>query len=241
MTESGPRVLVVDDDLSIRRFLEIAMRARGYTVAEAADGQAALSAELSFRPDLVILDLGLPDMDGIQVLRRIRDHARVSVLVLSARNQEAEKVAALEAGADDYLTKPFGIGELHARLRVLLRRLGAHRVGECFKIGELEVDLNRRLVTVSGKVAQLTPTEYDLLKALVQADGKVLTHHQLLLQVWGSAYATESHMLRVNISNLRKKLQSDPERPAYILTEPRVGYRLGLVGSEPDTQILPDH
>ncbi len=226
MTGSGPRVLVVDDDQSIRRFLEIALRARGYSVFQAADARAALQAGLSFRPDLVILDLGLPDMDGGEVIRQIRDRARLSILVLSVRDQEAEKIAALELGADDYLTKPFGIGELHARLRVLLRRMGGHLVGECFKTGELEVDLSRRLVKVSGKVVHLTPTEYDLLKALVQAGGKVLTHRQLLHQAWGSEYATESHMLRVNISNLRRKLEPGPESPAYILTESRVGYRL---------------
>ncbi len=235
MTDAGPRVLVVDDDQSIRRFLEIALRARGYTVFQAADAQAALQAELSFRPDLMILDLGLPDMDGIEVIRRVRDHARVSILVLSVRDQEAEKVAALERGADDYLTKPFGIGELHARLRVLLRRSGGTRLGECFRTGGLEVDLSRRMVKVSGAVVQLTPTEYDLLKALVQAGGKVLTHRQLLQQVWGAGYTTESHMLRVNISNLRRKLESDPERPAYLLTEPRVGYRLWV--DEAGTQV----
>ncbi|TMJ14612.1 MAG: response regulator [Bacillati bacterium ANGP1] len=234
MIGSGPRVLVVDDDQSIRRFLEIALRARGYIVSQAADARAALQAALTFRPDLVILDLGLPDMDGVEVIRQVRDHTRLSILVLSARDQESEKIAALERGADDYLTKPFGIGELYARLRVLLRRMEGSRTGECFTTGALEVDLSRRLVTVSGNVVQLTPTEYDLLKTLVQASGRVLTHRQLLQQVWGPQYATEHHMLRVNISNLRRKLESDPERPAVILTEPRVGYRLRM--GEPDPE-----
>jgi two-component system KDP operon response regulator KdpE len=221
-------VLVVDDDQSIRQFLEIALRARGYIVSQAADARAALQAELSFRPDLMILDLGLPDMDGVEVIRQIRDHTRLSILVLSARDQEAEKVAALERGADDYLTKPFGVGELHARLRVLLRRMEGTRVGDCFKTGALEVDLSHRRVKVSGRTVQLTPTEYDLLKALVQAGGRVLTHRQLLQQVWGANYATESHLLRVNISNLRRKLEAGPDRPTYILTEPRVGFRLWM-------------
>jgi two-component system KDP operon response regulator KdpE len=234
VTESGPRVLVVDDDQSIRQFLEIALRARGYIVSQAADARAALQAELSFRPDLMILDLGLPDMDGVEVIRQIRDHTRLSILVLSARDQEAEKIAALERGADDYLTKPFGVGELHARLRVLLRRMEGNPVGECFKTGTLEVDLSHRRVKVSGRAVQLTPTEYDLLKALVQADGRVLTHRQLLQQVWGANYITESHLLRVNISNLRRKLESGPESPAYILTEPRVGFRLWV--GEVETQ-----
>jgi two-component system KDP operon response regulator KdpE len=228
VTESGPRVLVVDDDQSIRRFLEIVLQARGYIVSLAADARAALQAELSFRPDLMILDLGLPDMDGVEVIRQIRDHTRLSILVLSARDQEAEKVAALERGADDYLTKPFGVGELHARLRVLLRRMEGNPVGDCLKTGELEVDLSHRRVKVSGRTVQLTPTEYDLLKALVQAGGRVLTHRQLLQQVWGANYATESHLLRVNISNLRRKLEAGPDRPTYILTEPRVGFRLWM-------------
>lgn len=226
MDEQGPRVLVVDDDRAIRRFLDIALRARGYAVFEAASARAALAAASSVRPDVVILDLGLPDGDGIEVTRRLRQVERIPILILSVRDQEEEKVAALEAGADDYITKPFGVGELHARLRVLLRRGAGSRTGEPFRSGDLEVDLTRRLVKMSGDVVQLTPTEYDLLKALVHAGGKVLTHQQLLQQVWGPEYLKASHMLHVNISNLRRKIERDLTQPEYIVTEPRVGYRL---------------
>ncbi len=226
MDEPRPRVLVVDDDRAIRRFLDIALRTRGYAVFEAASGRAALAAASSIRPDVVILDLGLPDGDGIEVTRQLRQVERIPILILSVRDQEDEKVAALEAGADDYITNPFGIEELHARLRVLLRRVAGSRTGEPYRSGDLQVDLSRRLVKKAGEVVQLTPTEYDLLKALVQAGGKVLTHQRLLQQVWGPAYLTAIHMLHVNISNLRRKIERDPTQPEYIVTEPRVGYRL---------------
>ncbi len=227
MDEPGPRVLVVDDDQAIRRFLDSALRTRGYAVFEAASAGAAVAAASSVRPDVVILDLGLPDGDGIEVMRQLRQVERIPILILSLRDQEDEKVAALEAGADDYITKPFGIAELHARLRVLLRRTAGSPTGEPYRSGDLEVDLSRRLIKKAGEVVQLTPTEYDLLKALVQAGGKVLTHKRLLEHVWGPAYLTASHhMLHVNISNLRRKIERDPTQPEYILTETRVGYRL---------------
>ncbi|HEX4836312.1 MAG TPA: response regulator [bacterium] len=226
MDEPGPRVLVVDDDRAIRRFLDSALRTRGYAVFEAASARAAVATASSVRPDVVILDLGLPDGDGIEVMRQLRQVERIPILILSLRDQEDEKVAALEAGADDYITKPFGIAELHARLRVLLRRRAGSPTGEPYRSGDLEVDLSRRLVKKAGEVVKLTPTEYDLLKALVQAGGKVLTRQRLLEQVWGPAYLTASHMLHVNISNLRSKIERDPTQPEYILTEPRVGYRL---------------
>ena len=223
-----PRVLIVDDDESIRRFLDIALRVRGYEVFEAAGARAALAAVPTVRPDVVILDLGLPDGDGVDVTKQLQAQNHVSILVLSVRDQEEDKVAALEAGAEDYITKPFGIDELHARLRVLLRRRTARRAEGPVRTGDLEIDLDRRMVKVRGKLVHLTPTEYDLLKALVQADGRVLTHRQLLQQIWGPAYAVEGHLLRVNISNLRRKVEPDPAAPRYVLTEPRVGYRLNI-------------
>ncbi|MBN1937180.1 MAG: response regulator [Anaerolineae bacterium] len=226
MVKEGIRVLVVDDERAIRRFLQAALDAYGYVVFEAADGQEAIRSVIDNRPDLVILDLGLPDIEGIQVTRRLREWASIPIIILSVREQETDKIAALDAGADDYLTKPFGIGELMARMRVVLRRVAEPDTSPAFQIGGLVVDLARRRVTVDGKEVSLTPTEYDLLRVLVQYAGKVLIHRQLLRQVWGAGYESELHLLRVNISNLRRKLETDPTRPQYILTEPGVGYRL---------------
>jgi two-component system, OmpR family, KDP operon response regulator KdpE len=225
---ASPRVLVVDDDESIRRFLDIALRVRGFDVFEASGARAALDAVATVRPDVIILDLGLPDGDGVDVTKQLHAADHPAILVLSVRDQEQDKVAALEAGAEDYLTKPFGVEELHARLRVLMRRRAARPPAGLVRTGELEVDLERRLVKVEGKAVHLTPTEYALLKALVEADGRVLTHGQLLHQVWGPAYASEGHLLRVNISNLRRKIERDPAAPRYLVTEPRVGYRFNL-------------
>ena len=226
MTETSVRVLVVDDEPAIRRFLHASLAAHGYAIFEAGDGQSALSAVSADRPDLVILDLGLPDLDGIQVTRLLREWTRIPIIILSVRGQEADKIAALDAGADDYVTKPFGAGELLARMRVALRRAGQPGVEPVFTSDDLMVDLTRRVVTVAGREVQLTPTEYDLLRVLVTNAGKVLTHRQLLHEVWGMGYEQETHMLRVNISNLRRKLEPDPTRPHYIRTEPGVGYRL---------------
>jgi two-component system KDP operon response regulator KdpE len=218
--------LVVDDDDAIRRFLRVTLGAHGYTVFEADRAEAAVAAVESARPDVIVLDLGLPDGDGVEVTRQIRARGQTPILILSVREHEEDKIEALEAGADDYLTKPFGVGELHARLRACLRRVAGSRPGDPFRLRGLQVDLTRRLVKVGDSPVQLTPTEYDLLKALIQAEGKVLTHQQLIRQVWGPGYTADKHLLRVNVATLRRKVEQDPARPSYIVTEPRVGYRL---------------
>ena len=225
MNEAALRILVVDDERAIRRFLKVSLGSQ-HTVFEAANGEEALQAVTMERPDLVILDLGLPDMDGAEVTRRLREWTQIPIIVISVREREDDKIAALDAGADDYLTKPFGIGELMARIRATVRRAAQPENEPVFQLGDLTVDLARRLVTVRGEAATLTPTEYDLLRVLIQYAGKVLTHHQLLRAVWGPSYEKEMHLLRVNISNLRAKIEADPSRPQVILTEPGVGYRL---------------
>jgi two-component system KDP operon response regulator KdpE len=221
-----PKVLVVDDEPAIRRFLQITLRAEGYALFEAANGREALSQVAAHRPDLIILDLGLPDVDGVEVTRLLRAQLQTPIIILSVREQEADKIAALDAGADDYLTKPFGTGELLARIRVMMRRAAQSPVGPIFASGDLTVDLARRVVTVAGQEVHLSPTEYDLLRALVMQAGKVLTHRYLLRQVWGVGYDQEAHLLRVTIGHLRRKLEPDPARPRWIITEPGVGYRL---------------
>lgn len=227
MTEPVIHVLIVDDDLAIRRFLRTSLTAHGHSVFEAETGQEALNSVVANHPDVIILDLGLPDMDGVEVTRQLREWTKTPIIILSVREHEANKIMALDAGADDYLTKPFGIGELMARLRVAMRHALSHMEEiELFELGELAVDLTRRVVTVSSDEVQLTPTEYTLLRVLIQHAGKVLTHLQLLREVWGPGYEHEKHLLRVNISNLRSKLEAEPARPQYILTEPGVGYRL---------------
>lgn len=228
MSEGGPRVLVVDDEPAIRRFLHTSLSAHGYTVFEALNGQEGLSAVMARRPDLVILDLGLPDMDGIEITRRLREWTPVPIIIVTVQEQERAKIAALDAGADDYVTKPFGMGELLARMRAALRRAATPTAEPVFSTGPLTVDLGQRLVTVGSREVQLTPTEYDLLRALVMHAGQVLTHRQLLRQVWGAGYEGETHLLRVNMSNLRHKLEPDASRPSFILTEPGVGYRLRI-------------
>ena len=225
MTENLPRILVVDDERPIRRFLNASLSGI-YTIIEAANGEEAIQAVTTERPDLVILDLGLPDMDGIEVTRRLREWTQIPIIVVSVREQENDKIAALDAGADDYLTKPFGAGELMARIRGVLRRSVQSESEPIFSSGYLSVDLTLRTVNVDSQPITLTPTEYDLLKTLIKNAGKVLTHRQLLRTVWGNAYEGDTHILQVNISNLRRKIEPDPALPTHIVTEPGVGYRL---------------
>jgi len=226
MSDNKPRVLVVDDEPAIRRFLRVALTSQAYEVLEAVSGQEALSGAIAHKPDIIILDLGLPDIDGVEVTRLLRQWTQIPIIILSVRGSESDKIAALDAGADDYLTKPFGVGELLARLRAALRRLAQSTGESIFTSGDLKVDLAKRLVTIADREVQLTPTEYDLLRALIIHAGKVLTHHYLLREVWGAGCEQESHMLHVNISNLRHKIEPDPARPQFIITESGVGYRL---------------
>jgi two-component system KDP operon response regulator KdpE len=225
MKEDLVRLLVVDDERPIRRFLNAALGDQ-YAVFEAATGEEALAATVSERPDVILLDLGLPDMDGVEVIRRIREWSSVPIIVISVKDREDDKVAAIDAGADDYLTKPFGIGEMMARIRAALRRATVPESEPVFRSDRLVVDLSRRDVRVGEQPVSLTPTEYDILRTLIQHAGKVLTHTQLMRAVWGTHYEIEPHLLRVNISNLRRKIETDPIHPHYIVTEPGVGYRL---------------
>ena len=218
-------VLVVDDEPQILRALQTNLRGAGYDVATAATARDALAAAAMRPPDAVILDLVLPDGSGVDVARELRSWSAAPILVLSVVGDESEKVAALDAGADDYVQKPFGIDELLARLRALLRRAGPS-TEPVLEVGELVIDLDKRLVTVDGRRVQLTPNEFDLLRVLAQNEGKLMTHPALLREVWGPAYGTESHYLHVYVSQLRRKLEDDPSRPRYVLTEPGAGYRL---------------
>ena len=218
-------VLVVDDEPQILRALQTNLRGAGYDVAIAATAREALAAAAMRPPDAVILDLVLPDRSGVEVARELRSWSAAPILVLSVVGDESEKVAALDAGADDYVQKPFGIDELLARLRALLRRAGPS-TEPVLEVGELVIDLDKRLVTVDGRRVQLTPNEFDLLRVLAQNEGKLMTHPTLLREVWGPAYGTESHYLHVYVSQLRRKLEDDPSRPRYLLTEPGAGYRL---------------
>jgi two-component system KDP operon response regulator KdpE len=222
---SSQLVLVVDDELQILKALQTNLRGAGYEVETASTAEGALSAAAMRPPDAVILDLVLPDGSGIDVCRELRSWSSAPVLVLSVVGDEAEKVAALDAGADDYVEKPFGIDELLARLRALLRRAGPS-TEPVLELGELVIDLEKRVVTIGGKPVSLTPNEFELLRVLAQNEGKLLTHPAILREVWGPAYGAESHYLHVYISQLRRKLEPDPARPRYLLTEPGAGYRL---------------
>lgn len=225
--EKGLRILVVDDERAIRRFLRASLTTHGHTIFEVATGAETLAAVAENRPDIVFLDLGLPDMDGMEVTRQLREWTQVPIIILTVRDQEKDKIAALDAGADDYLTKPFGIGELMARVRGVIRRTShAGEIEPVFTAGKLQLDFIHRRVTVAGQEVNLTPTEYDLIRVLIQNAEKVLTHQQILHKVWGTRYSEEeAHLLRVNISNLRRKIETDPTRPRLIITEPGVGYR----------------
>jgi two-component system, OmpR family, KDP operon response regulator KdpE len=230
MSENQPRILIIEDDPPIRRFLRASLTSHDYDVADAETGKDGLTQAAQQPPELVILDLGLPDMDGVEVIRRLRDWSSVPIIIVSARGQEKDKVAALDAGADDYLTKPFGIGELLARLRVAMRHSAIikddSQAASQFVVGNLKVDLTLRRVFVGDNEIHLTPLEYRLLTILVQHAGKVLTHQFLLKEIWGPSDVDQTHYLRIFMANLRRKIELDPAQPRYLLTEQGIGYRL---------------
>jgi two-component system KDP operon response regulator KdpE len=224
----GVHILVIDDEIQIRRFLRISLEASGYHVLEGVTGSDGITRAAQHRPDILILDLGLPDMNGLEVLRRLREWTATPVIILSVRDDDQGKVAALDAGADDYLTKPFSTDELLARIRVALRHAQPEAQEPIFRWGDLSVDLSRRLVLLRGEAVKLTPTEYALLRLMIQHAGKVLTHQQILRAVWGTEYVNETHYLRVYFAQLRQKLEDNPALPKMLITEPGVGYRLTL-------------
>jgi two-component system KDP operon response regulator KdpE len=227
MSELAARVLVVDDEPQIRKFLRLGLEGHGYAVLEAATGEAALRLAVAQPPELVVLDLGLPDRDGFEVLSALREWSRVPVFILSVRNRESEKVRAFELGADDYVVKPFGMPELLARIQAALRRrLEAESPQPVFRVGGLEVDLARRVVRVDNAEVRLSPKQYRLLQVLVSNAGKVVTHRQLLDDVWGAVHRDDIQYLRVFVRKLRSRIEADPARPRYLLTELGVGYRL---------------
>lgn len=226
---TGPTVVVIEDEPQIRRFLRAALVSQGYRFYEAATGREGLAEAATRQPDVIILDLGLPDLDGLEIIRRVREWTAVPIIVLSARDQEGDKIKALDLGADDYVSKPFGVGELLARMRAALRHAAIasqQRSEPVFTLGALQVDLMRRRVSVGGTEVHLTPIEYKLLTTLVRHAGNVVTHRQLLKEVWGPTYEDQAHYLRVFMLQLRRKLEADPARPRYLRTEPGVGYRL---------------
>ena len=228
MSDAAPVVLVIEDEPQMRRFLKTSLESRDYGLVEAVSAREGLSQATGRNPDVILLDLGLPDLDGIELTRRLREWSRTPIIVISARGREQDKIAALDAGADDYLTKPFGIGELLARLRVALRHAAAPDGGgePVFEVGDLKVDLASRLVFRRGGEVHLTPIEYKLLATLVRHAGKVVTHRQLLKEAWGPNAVEQTHYVRVYMTQLRHKLEDDPSRPRYLLTESGVGYRL---------------
>ncbi len=233
MTDVPYVVLVIEDEPQMLKFLRASLGAEGYRVLEATTGSEGLSLARSHNPDLVLLDLGLPDMDGTDVTQKLRDWSATPILVISARGREDDKVRALDTGADDYLTKPFGTGELMARIRVARRhrdRGAQGRIDPVITVGDLSIDLDKRVVLAAGEEVHLTPNEYKLLAVLMKNAGKVLTHRQLLKEVWGPSYASQTQYLRVYMAQLRHKLERDAARPRYLVTEPGVGYRLKVEG-----------
>lgn len=225
----NPIILLIEDDPQIRRFLRASLITQGYDLIEAGTGREGLALAAARVPEVVLLDLGLPDMEGLEVIKQLRSWSSVPIIILSARGQERDKVANLDAGADDYLTKPFGIGELLARIRVALRKVMPAEEGKQevpYSLGNIKVDFERRLVFRGPEEVHLTPIEYKLLSVLIKHRGKVVTHRQLLKEVWGPSYIEQNPYLRIFILNLRRKLEADPTRPQYLLTEPGVGYRL---------------
>ena len=235
MSEDKELILLIEDEPQMRRFLRITLQAHGYRLVEAATAQDGLMQATTRNPDIVLLDLGLPDLDGLEVTRRLREWTQTPIIVISAREQEQDKVKALDAGADDYLTKPFNAGELMARIRVALRhaaRSGADQQEPVFTFDNLRVDLAKRQIFVNSEEVHLTPIEYKLLVTLIRHAGKVITHTQLLKEVWGPAHVNEVQYLRVYMTQLRHKLESDPARPRFLINEPGIGYRLKY---EPET------
>lgn len=226
MPANGARILVIDDEEQIRRLLRVALEGHDYQIDEAISGRDGLRQAATFHPDLIILDLGLPDLSGMEVLQRIREWSQVPIIMLTVQEQESEKIKALDSGADDYITKPFSMGELLARIRVAMRHAAKTDDEPVIVLGDLSIDLAHRLVAIKGIEVKLTPTEYDILKNLAIHAGRVLTHKQLLCKIWGKEYQKETHYLRIYIGQLRKKIEPDPTQPRYILTEPGVGYRL---------------
>jgi two-component system, OmpR family, KDP operon response regulator KdpE len=226
--QANLRILVVDDEKSIRGFLKTSLSAYGYSVFEATKGQEALTESVSVHPDAIILDLGLPDIDGKEVIVKIRKRTKTPIIILSVRDDPSEKIAALDAGADDYLTKPFSVEELLARLKAVMRRLLPVENEEVLRSGKLVLDITSHRVTVEDKEINVSPTEYDILKLLLLNTGKVLTHKQILQEIWDKTedYEGVLHLLRVTISNLRSKIEPNPDRPTYLRTEPGIGYRL---------------
>ena len=227
MSEEKPTVaLVIDDEVQIRRLLRLTLEANGYKVFEAATGQDGLLEAAQRRPEVVVLDLGLPDLDGVTVLKRLREWSRAPVLVLSVRDRDEDKIAALDNGADDYVTKPFSTGELLARLRVAQRHVQPTPENAVFRSGDLQVDLTARVVTVKGREVKLTATEYSLVRLFIRHAGRILTHRQILREVWGPNQEEQTHYLRVYVGHLREKLEANPAQPEHFITEPGVGYRL---------------